>query len=265
MDFQTIIYEQANGIGTITLNRPDRLNAWNDQVNKEVTEVVKSADADDEVRVLVITGAGRAFCAGADVRGFAQAIEERKLDRGAREPIPSMVQSLPLLMRSLRKPLIASINGAAVGVGFTIALACDIRIASEEARLGAVFARVGLIPEFGSTYNLPRLIGIAKACELCFTARIIGAAEAKEIGLVNQVVPASELKAATYEMASAIAQMPPISIRLAKRGLYMGLDGEFASQLQFEATGLNICARTEDHAEGVKAFLEKRAPKFKGR
>ena len=265
MNYETLLYEKADGIATITFNRPEKLNAYTDQMGEEFMDAIKASDEDEEVRVVVLTGAGRAFCAGADVGGFSQAIEEGKVQRAGDNPVSSGAWDSPLIMRSLRKPIIAAINGPAVGVGFTISIACDIRIASEEARLGAVFARVGLIPEFGSTYTLPRLIGIAKACELCFTAKIIGAQEAKEIGLVNEVVPASELMQVTHEMAATIASMPPISIRLMKRGLYQGLDADLATQLQFEATGLYIAFRTEDHAEGVKAFLEKRRPEFRGR
>jgi len=165
----------------------------------------------------------------------------------------------------MSKPSIAAVNGAAVGFGCTLPLACDLRIAAEEARMGPIFVRVGLTPDFGSTYNLVKIVGIAKALELALTGKIIDAKEAKEIGLVNQVVPASELMAATHEMAMSIAQKPPIAVALAKKGLHQAVDATLVEQLQYEAFALHLCFQTDDHLEAVKAFLEKRQPVFKGR
>jgi len=267
MAYQTIIVEKDEGVATITLNRPERLNAYIPLMGDELIGALRELDRDEEVRVIVITGAGRAFCSGADVKdSFLKEAEER--ERGEAKvvaPGTNLIDRGPMILRNLAKPVIAMVNGPAVGFGCTLALACDIRLASEDAVMGGVFLRVGLIPEFGSTYNLPRLVGIAKACELIFTAKIIAATEAKEIGLVNQVVPAPELKAATYEMARTIAQMPPLAVTLAKRGLYQGLDNDLATQLQFESFGMDFCYGTRDHVEGARAFLEKRSPKFEGR
>ncbi|MFH1486047.1 MAG: enoyl-CoA hydratase-related protein [Chloroflexota bacterium] len=265
MDYETLTLEKADGIATLTLNRPDRLNALTVQMADELLSAFRKVDADDEIRVLVITGAGRAFCAGADVNRFAAAVEARR--RGEHRPpyLASIVGNGPIIMQEMGKPIIAAINGPAVGFGCTLALACDIRIASQEATMGAVFARVGLTPEYGSTFNLPRLVGIAKACELVFTTKIIDAKEAKEIGLVNQVVPAAELLKVTREMALTIAEMPPVAIRLAKRGLYQGLESSLATQVHWETMAINTCFQTEDHAEGVTAFLEKRKAKFQGK
>jgi 2-(1,2-epoxy-1,2-dihydrophenyl)acetyl-CoA isomerase len=265
VEYETILVARADGVATITLNRPERLNAYTHQMGKELVDAWKRLDEDPEVRVIVMTGAGRAFCAGADVKEFQQAVQGRGPGVGRERLVASPLQSTPMVVRNLVKPIIAAINGPAVGVGLTIALACDIRIASEEARLGAIFAQMGLIPEFGSTYNLTRLVGIAKACELVFTAKIVDAAEAKEIGMVNQVVPASALTDATAELANRIAQFPPVAIQLAKRLLYQGLDNDLPSQVQLETLGLALCFQTEDHAEAVKAFLEKRPPQFRGK
>lgn len=268
MKYQTILLDKAEGIATLTLNRPERLNALNDQMAEELVDVLHVIDKDDEIRVLVITGAGRAFCSGADVRDrFMRLIEEAKKGEGRVERlgVGRFAEEACMALQKLRPPVIASINGPAVGFGCTLALACDMRIASDEARLGLVFVRVGLTPEFGSTYFLPRLVGIAKACELVFTGKIIDATEAKEIGLVNQVVPAAQLKATTDELAKSIAEGPPLAIQLAKGGLHQGLSNDLSTQLQYETFAISTCRQTQDHEEGARAFLEKRKPVFQGK
>ncbi len=263
--YKTILVNKDEGIGTIIMNRPHRLNAMTGTMLVELAQAFGEVEADPGVRVVVLTGAGDAFSSGADMRDSAQALEKRgegKLSQHGRlEAIPAVVEA----MLHVSKPIIASINGVAVGGGMTISLHCDVRIASEKARFGAVFTRLGIIPEFGSTYTLSRIIGIAKACELVFTARIIDATEAKEIGLVNQLVPAEELKQATKEMAISIAKLPPFAIQMAKRGLYQGQDTDIRTQMQFEVMGLDACFRSADHAEAVRAFLEKRGPTFEAR
>lgn len=265
MSYKTILLEKEENVSTITLNRPDRLNAHTDEMGLEIAEALRVADTDKETRVLVITGAGRAFCAGADVKAFAEAAEARKRGEDRPSVSPSIIGRGPWLFRNFSKPIIASINGPAMGIGLTMALACDLRIAADMATLGAIFVRMGVMPEFGSTYNLPRLVGIAKACELVFTGKIIEAKEAFEIGLVNQVVPADQLKAATRELAASIAQWPPLAIQTSKRALYQGLDADLSAQLTLETMGLTSLFNTEDHAEAAKAFVEKRKPVFKGR
>lgn len=262
MPYTTLLIEKKEQIGTITFNRPDMLNALSQLGFREFIQALKEIDADDGIRVVVITGAGRAFSAGLDIDEARQGPPETGLQA---VPLQDTVAWIPHVMRNMRKPIIASINGAAAGGGFTIALACDIRIASEDAKLGAGFVRVGLIPELGSSYTLPRLIGIAKACELIFTGKTMDAKEAKAIGLVNEVVPKDELTAATYKMAAEITKAAPIALQLAKKALYQGLDSDLVAQLQFEQLGQSTCFKSEDFKEGIQSFLEKRKPVFKGK
>ena len=265
MGYESIILEKNEGIATITLNRPDKLNAWSMQMGEEFRDALGDIDNDESMRVVVLKGAGRAFCAGADVGGFDAAIKaelspaQRVRNETGRDSLGCTV------IRRMLLPFIASINGPAVGVGLTLTLACDIRIASDKAKLGAIFSRMGLIPEFGSTYNLPQIVGIAKACELVFTGKMIEADEAEKIGMVNQVVPHDDLERATMEMARSIAHGPPLAIQMAKLSLYQGLDANLQTQAVWERLVQNYLKYTEDHKEGVKAFLEKRQPVFKDR
>jgi enoyl-CoA hydratase/carnithine racemase len=262
MNYSTLLIEKKDTIGSITFNRPDKLNALSTLAFQEFIAALHEVDQDNEIRVAIITGSGRAFSAGLDLEEATKGPSESALQVA---PIQDSVAWIPHIMRNMKKPVIASINGPAVGAGFTIALACDIRIASEEAQIGAPFVRVGLIPELGSTYTLPRLIGVAKACELVFTGKMIGAKEAKEIGLVNEVVDKDELEAATYKMAKEIAQAAPIPLQLAKKALYQGMDSEMVTQIQFEQLGQSTCFKTDDFREGIRAFLEKRKPLFTGK
>jgi len=262
MNYSTLLVEKKDHIGTIKFNQPDKLNALNALAFQEFIEALHEVDRDNEIRVVIITGAGRAFSAGLDLEEATKGPSESDLQVA---PIQDSLSWIPQIMRNMKKPIIAALNGAAAGGGFTVALACDIRIASEKARLIAPFLRVGLVPELGSTYNLPRLIGIAKACELVFTGKAVTAKEAKEIGLVNEVVPKDELAGFTWKMATEIAQMAPIPLQLAKRALYQGLDSELAVQVQFEQLSQSTCFKSEDYKEGMRAFLEKRSPVFKGK
>lgn len=261
-EYETLLVEKRDYIGTITLNRPERLNAFNATMRAEFPQVIMEMEDDPEVRVVVVTGAGDAYSAGADVHDFADRLttsgESAQQARGREAALGRM----PVFMRGMSKAVIASINGVCVGMGLTLSLCADIRLASDNARMGAIFARMGITPEYGSTYTLARIVGIAKACELVLTARIIDAKEALEIGLVNHVYPAAELKAATWEMARTIANLPPFAIRLAKRGLYQGLDTNLEAQIEWEGFAIEAAFRSADHAEAVKAFLEKREPKF---
>jgi 2-(1,2-epoxy-1,2-dihydrophenyl)acetyl-CoA isomerase len=257
MPFESILYDVRDRVATITLNRPEVLNAFGPGTMQELIQALHQAEDDPQVGCVVITGAGRGFCAGADVRGFQEAIQQQgpRLSAVASE-------SAPQLMFNMKTPLIAAINGPAVGLGATLPLPCDIRIASDQARIGYVFARVGLIPEFGSTFFLSRIVGMAKAKELVFTTRIIDAEEALSIGLVNKVVPHERLMEETMDMASTVARGPTRILGLAKQAMHRGLTSDLVEAEEQEAKGLGICQRSPEHAEGVKAFLEKRQPRF---
>jgi len=257
MSFETILCEKKDRVLTITLNRPEVLNAFTVTTGQEMLQALHQAEDDEDVGCVVLTGAGRGFCAGADVREF-----QANIERGTLGSVQPQSESLCQLMFNLKKPTIAAVNGPAVGVGFTMTLPCDIRIASERARFGAIFVRVGLIPEFGSTFLLPRLIGLAKAKELTLLGRMIEAQEALDIGLVSRVVPHEELMAETMSLATALAQGPTRTLGLVKEVLHQGLVSDLASAETLEARILATCVRSPEHAEGVRAFLEKRQPRF---
>jgi enoyl-CoA hydratase/carnithine racemase len=266
-------YEQIRcaidgAIATITLHRPEKLNAWTPVMGAELLDAFRTVDRDPAVRVVLFTGAGeRAFCAGADMSFFAEQIAAGGGTGTSEEHGggPSRVEEFPTLMRRLSKPTIAAINGYALGVGATMPLLCDIRLAAEDAQIGFLFTRMGVMAELGSTYLLPRLVGTARACELMLTGRRFTAAECAEMGLVNRVVPRAGLAAAAHALAVEIAECAPLSIALTRQALYQGLDSTFEAQLRFEAYALDHLYRTEDHAEAVRAFREKRAPRFAGR
>ena len=271
MEYQTIILEKKDNIATLTLNRPEKLNALNPQMMTELLDAFHSIDQDDETMALVITGAGRGFCSGADLSGrtgnqgpgsSGEARTEEEIEDITLKGFP---REAPLALVGMKKPVIAAINGVAIGGGCTLTLACDIRIASEAASFSIPLTRVGLTLELGSSYFLSRLIGIGKACELIFTGRMIDAKEAREIGLVNQVVPADGLIEAAYEMASSIIKSAPLAMRISKAGLYQGMTADLTTQLRWESLAISYLSGTEDFREAARAFLEKRDPVFKGR
>lgn len=266
MSYETIKYDRSGGIATVTFNRPDKLNALNDTMQDELMAIFEEVARDDSVRVLVFTGEGRAFSAGADIgQRFLEPIEKSKKGEVNLALMHTFTRVGVAALKRIEKPILAMINGAAVGFGCTLSLVCDIRIASQAARFGLGFVRLGVTPEFGSTYFLPRLVGLGNALELLFTGKIISAEEAKEMGMVNHVVPPEELEKVTYEMAETIAKAPPFSIRMIKRGIYQGIDADLESQVLWEHLVFNTARQTEDHLEGVNAFLEKRDPLFKGK
>jgi enoyl-CoA hydratase/carnithine racemase len=264
MTYKCLLYEVKDGIATFTLNRPERLNALGDTLRDDLLDAVMRTAVDPEVRVMVITGAGKGFCAGGDVK----AMNENR-ETGRERPIidkiaPSRDQTL-LAMRDAPQPIIAAVNGAAAGAGMNLALACDIRIASTAAKFSQAFVKRGLHPDWGGTYFLPRVVGMAKACELIFTGDLIEAPEALGLGLVSRVVSPEELMPTVHELARKIAAGPPLAIRLAKRALYHNADCDLRQALEFETFAQNICQDTDDAREGVRAFVEKRAPVFRGR
>jgi 2-(1,2-epoxy-1,2-dihydrophenyl)acetyl-CoA isomerase len=257
--FEALRYEVADGTATITLDRPDALNSFDRRLKEELLAALKVAERDRAVRVLILTGAGRAFSAGQDLKE-RQGPDVADLGTELRERYNPIV----LAMRRLEKPIIGAINGVAAGAGCSLALACDLRLASETASFIVVFGRVGLVPDTGLTWLLPRLVGPARAAEMAFTTDPVDAATADRIGLVNRVVPADRLMDEARAMAARLAASAPVALALAKRGLARALETDFASALEFEAQLQTIAGRSGDYMEGVAAFVEKRTPRFTG-
>lgn len=263
MSYEHVLLQRADGIGTVTLNRPDKLNAFAARMRQEVAEAVRTMAADDSVRVLVLTGAGRAFCAGADI-GYMRELLERQ-DDAAFEALVEAGRAVVTTIRTTAKPVVAAVNGPAAGGGANLALACDVRIASEHASIGQTFNRIGLHPDWGGTYFLPRLVGPAKALELIFTAEMVDAREALRIGLFNRVVPHDRLMKEVTAFARTLAAKPPVALALAKRAIYASEASDLTAMLDVELAHQLECFRTSDANEGLIAFLEKRTPIFQGR
>jgi 2-(1,2-epoxy-1,2-dihydrophenyl)acetyl-CoA isomerase len=264
MSYQCLIYETKDKVATLTLNRPERMNALGGTLREDFVDGLTRAIDDPEVRVIVITGAGKAFCAGGDVKAMQEAKEQNRARPLMEKVAPGRDRSV-LLMRESPKPLIAAVNGAAAGAGMNIALGCDMRLASTAAKFSQAFVRRGLHPDWGGTYFLPRIVGMAKAAEMIFTGQIIDANEALRLGIVSSLHAPEQLLPAVYELAAKIAAGPPIAIRLARRALYHNADADLKSSLEFETFAQNICFETEDAREGIRAFVEKREPTFDGR
>lgn len=269
MAYETVIYEVDDGVAVMTLNRPEVKNAFDAQMQAEMDAVLTEVAKDANARVLIITGAGKAFCTGADIAYLMSIGEEHKLHVTTMEEMirgDGNVLTTVLKIRNMAKPVIAAVNGTAAGGGLALALACDIRLASETARFNMIFTKRGVIPESGSTYTLPRLVGTARALELVFTADTVGAAEADRIGMVNKVVPADQLMAAAKELAKKIAQNSPVALGFAKAAIYRGIaETDIAAQMDYEAYVENVLFNTEDFKEGINSFLEGRPPQFKGK
>jgi 2-(1,2-epoxy-1,2-dihydrophenyl)acetyl-CoA isomerase len=257
--YETIIYEKQNGVATITLNRPQSLNAFIPQMNQEVLQALKESERDGEARCVMITGAGRAFCAGQDLKGRTP---EQKGSLGAslREKYNPMIRQI----RQMEKIVIAAVNGVAAGAGCNFALACDLRIASEEAKFIQSFVRVGLAPDSGGSFILPRLVGLSKAMELLLLGDTVDAKEAQRIGLVARVFPAAEFAGSARSIAEQVARAPR-GIGLIKRAINRANLAHLEQDLEYEALLQEIAGRSADYDEGVRAFLEKRAPVFTGK
>lgn len=259
MDYETILYGLDEGVLTLTLNRPDVLNAFNRKMTDEIQDALRQAERDRDVRCIVFTGAGRAFSSGEDLKsrqaegtqGFGSTLRER-------------YNPIILKMRNIEKPVIGSINGVAAGAGCSLALACDLRIASDKASFIEVFVRIGLVPDSGSSFFLPRLVGVSKALEMAFTGDAVNADEALRIGLVNRVVPLEDLDGATRELALRLAKGPTKAIGLAKRAINRALTMDLEQLLEYEVYAQEAAGASEDHREGLAAFLDKRPPNYLG-
>ena len=257
-----LLYEVKDKIATITLNRPDKLNAFTAGMIDEWAKSLGEAQADDSVNVVVVTGAGRAFCSGGDVGRMRQG-EPSALD--GKNSLWEGVHRVPKALEAMDKPVIAMVNGLAVGAGMGMCVMCDMRVAAESARFSTGYVRVGLVPGDGDTFFLPRLVGPARALELLWTADFIEAPEAHRLGIVQRLVPDAQLKEVTYALARQIADGPQIPIRMIKRLVYQSLKLDLRTHLDLVSSHMSIVRQTADHAEGVAAFKEKRQPKFQGR
>jgi 2-(1,2-epoxy-1,2-dihydrophenyl)acetyl-CoA isomerase len=250
---------------TVTLNRPDSLNSMNDQMTTDLAAVLKQLKRDPGVRCVVVTGAGRAFSSGQDLGDLKKKYSDAAHVPHLAEDLRRRYNPVILGLRDLEKPVIAAVNGVAAGAGLSLALACDIRIASDKASFIEVFVNVGLVPDSASTYTLPRLVGLGKALELCFTGDKVSAEDALRIGIVNRVVPADKLMEATNEVATRLAGLPTRAIGLTKRLLHRSLTSDLEQQLEAEAFAQETAGLSTDHREGVMAFFEKRPPRFQGK
>jgi len=262
MAYETILSETVDGVLTLTLNRPDVLNAVTDAMLAELQSAFRDAERDAAVRCIVLTGAGRGFCAGQDLnmRGGAADAPRPSVGDHLREGYNPLVRRI----RAIEKPVIAAVNGVAAGAGANLALACDIRIASEAASFVQAFVKIGLVPDSGGTLFLPMLVGYAKAAELAFTGDRIGAAECLRLGIVNQVVPADAFAETTRALATRLAALPTRAIGLTKRAFNRAMMPDLDAVLDYEADMQTLASRTQDNKEGVAAFLEKRPPRFTG-
>ncbi len=263
MSDELIKVAEDNGIVTITLNRPDRLNAFIDHMRRDLAEALEETGSDPHVHVVVINGAGRAFCAGGDVQFMAELVERNESEEFAR--LLGAARRVVLGIRQMTKPVIASIEGPAFGAGFNLALACDLRIASSTATFSQAFVKLGFHPDWGGTYFLPRMVTSNIACEMFFLGDPIDAARALQLGLINRVVAPAELETETRKLAERLRDGPAVSIAAAKHAVYAAEHDTLENMLQYEVEAQVRCFESEDGREGVRAFLEKRPPKFTGR
>lgn len=268
MAYEAILYDVDAGVATITLNRPERLNAFDDQMLDEWRDAIERADRDHEVRVIVITGAGRGFCSGMNVAeeasGAGGLLQSGSTVTNRRHSLRNRVHPIPRALIQLEKPYIAAVNGPAVGAGMDMASMADIRFGSTTARFGMAYVRMGLVPGDGGCYTLPRIVGTAKALELIWSGRLFPADEALEMGYLSAVYEPDQLMPKTLEFARQIAKGPANAVQLAKKLVYRSQDISFDQHLDMAQMAMFITQSTEDAKEGPKAFIEKREPEFKG-
>jgi 2-(1,2-epoxy-1,2-dihydrophenyl)acetyl-CoA isomerase len=258
--YETLLVATDGGVRTITLNRPDDLNAVDERVTKELQAELKNVAKDRGIRCLVLTGAGRAFCAGQDLKS----VMERKGPFDFTDTLRRRYNPVVSALKALEIPTLASINGVAAGAGWSLALACDLRIASTKSKFVSAFSKIGLVPDSGMTWTLPRLVGLAKALEIAWVGDPISAETALQLGLVNRLAEPEELGKVTNEMAAVLAKSATKGLGLTKRAMYAGLGNDFETQLEYEAQLQGAAGRTRDYSEGVKAFIDKRPAEFTG-
>jgi enoyl-CoA hydratase/carnithine racemase len=257
MSYETVIYEVDGGVATVTLNRPDRLNAWNAQLARDVSRALDEADRDETVRAVVLTGAGRAFCAGADLEKGSETFDATRNEaRRNREDTPLR------LPYQLRKPVIAAINGAAVGVGITFPLLADVRFVAADAKISFAFVRRGMMPELASHSLLPKVVGLSNAADLLLTGRMISGQEAADLGLATAALPRDEVLPAAQERAREVLKAAPVSVAISKRLIWDNLLGELAATTRKESRLFAWLGSQPDAAEGITSFLERRDPKW---
>ncbi|MFC4076274.1 enoyl-CoA hydratase/isomerase family protein [Salinithrix halophila] len=259
---QTVTLQKQDGVGIITLNRPEVFNAFNQQLNQDLLEALKKVAKDPEVRAVILTGSGKAFCSGQDLNDRTDLDKERpSLGESVRKRYNPLIRAIT----EMEKPIIAVVNGVAAGAGCSLALACDLRIVSERTKFVEAFVRIGLGLDSGSSYFLPRLVGFGRAMELAITGRDVEAEEAVQIGLANRLVPHEHLQEESLRFVKKLAQGPTRAIGLIKRSLYRGIDTDVEGALEYEAQLQEIAGGTEDFREGIRSFMEKRPPRYQGR
>ena len=261
--YTQVAVEVDGAVGTVTLNRPDKLNSFTVDMVQELKDALTMLAGSAAVRVIVLTGAGRAFCAGADVGLLRSLIE--KFDEATGRRLVDGMRGVAAIMRQAPQPVLGSLNGVAAGGGANLALGCDLRIAADTAQIGQVFMKIGLHPDWGGTFFLPRLVGPSKALELLLGADLVDAAECLRLGLVNRVVPAAQLAEATRDWALRIAAAPPLAVRRAKQAVYLSERASLEEMLDYELDAQLACFQSADGREGIAAYFEKRPPRFAGR
>jgi len=257
-----VLYEIRDRVALITLNRPEARNAFSPSMIRLWNEYLQTARADEDVRVVVVTGLGDTFCSGGDIREMA---EGRLMSWDMKRFLWDGVHRIALTLEDLDKPVIAAVNGSAMGAGMDMALMCDMRVASDRARFAESYINMGVVPGDGGAYYLPRLVGSARALEILLTGEVLTATRALELGIVNRVVPHDRLMEETLTLAGVMAEKPPLAVRMTKRAVYQGLASTLRAHLDYISSQIALLSETEDHREAARAFLEKRRPRFQGR